>query len=174
MKEQGVNEREFKRIIKVLGKLSGDDLVPFLGDVGRRLISDFRMGFKSATAPDGSKWKPLKYREGQPLRDTGRLQSSITKRLDRTSKTLEIGTNVDYATTHQFGLGKVRIPQHTKLINHVFGKPLDAPKKVKVKAHTKNANIPARPFLGIERRQKSKIAAAFEQHIRNLTDGNAK
>jgi phage gpG-like protein len=58
-------------------------------------------GFATSTAPDGSGWKKLALRNGQPLRDTRRLQSSFTGTSN--SRGFKIGTNVMYAATHQDG-----------------------------------------------------------------------
>ena len=45
--------------------------------IGRALHADAKMRFRQGKAPDGTPWLPLKTRQGQPLRDTGRLQRSI-------------------------------------------------------------------------------------------------
>lgn len=165
------NEKEYRAILKAFKKLKEQQMKPFFDDVGRRLVNDFRMGFRLGLAPDGSKWKPLKHREGQPLRDTRRLQSSIT--FFASEKYVEIGTNVAYATAHQFGVTKQNVPEHIKLINQAFGKKLKFPVYATVKAHTKNPKIPARPFLGIEARQKKKIIKAFQVQISKILEGKA-
>lgn len=166
-----VNQAQLQQIEKVLKKMSTDNLRPFLADVGRRLVQDFKMGFRRSMAPDGSSWQGLKYREGQPLRLTRRLQDSIDHRVQ--GKTVEVGTNVKYGPTHQYGLDTIQVPEHTRIISKAFGKPLKFPVAATVKAHTKDANVPARPFLGIHQRQRSKIVKAFEAHIENLTNGKA-
>lgn len=166
------NEKEYKKIQKAFKKLQEQQMLPFFQEVGRRLVNDFKMGFRQGIAPNGEKWEPLKHREGQPLRDTGRLQRSISFKAGE--KQVEIGTNVAYAKAHQFGVTKQNVPEHTKLINQAFGKKLKFPVYANVKAHTKNPKIPARPFLGIETRQKKKIMQAFIATISKLLDEKAK
>jgi len=57
-------------------------------------------GFRSGSDPYGNSWKAV-HRNGQPLRDTGRLQRSIEGRGSKTRATT--GTNVCYAIVHQEG-----------------------------------------------------------------------
>lgn len=167
-----IDKADLAKIKKVMKKMTSDDMKSYMRSVGARLANDFRMGFRQSLAPDNTPWAPITYRDGQPLNDTGRLRQSITFKLG--NKAVEIGTNVDYAPVHQFGGGIIDVPAHTKLINQAFGKPLKYPVYVNVKAHKKKTNIKARPFLGIEKRQKDKIIKAFEKHIIGLTDGKAK
>jgi phage gpG-like protein len=74
---------------------------------------------------DTGSWKPLKYRVGKPLQDTGRLKNSI--RPTNTKDTAVVGTNLVYAATHNYGrdniqqrkflwLSKQIIEQITKII----------------------------------------------------------
>lgn len=87
------------------------------------------MAFQSGRDPWNAAWEPLspltlELRRGssaQPLLDTGRLAGSMTYRAD--DDQVDIGTNVIYAATHQFG----------RADNRMFGRGL--------------APIPARPFL---------------------------
>lgn len=167
-----IDESDFNKIQKLLSKLSNHNLQEFLVSVGRRLVNDFRMGFKLGVDPAGKKWAGITHREGQPLKDTGRLQRSIIARVS--GKSLEVGTNTVYAKTHQYGdAGSVTIPEHTKLINQAFGKKLKFPVFANVKSHTKQRNIKARPFLGIEQRQRDKIVLAFEHQIKQISNGQA-
>lgn len=59
-------------------------------------------GFQRGIAPNDSPWKKPAFRNGQPLRDTRRLQSSFTGASN--ARGFKIGTNVEYAVTHQDGL----------------------------------------------------------------------
>jgi phage virion morphogenesis protein len=92
--------------------------------IGRALHSDAMLNFRNSRAPDGAPWLPLKHRQGQPLRDTGRLQRSITWKSNH--DTAVIGTNVIYARAHNHGIpGK--LPQRqflgisSKQVNLVNG-----------------------------------------------------
>jgi phage gpG-like protein len=60
-----------------------------------------QMEFRQSKDPYGKPWAPLKLRKGKPLRDTGRLANSFSGR--PTSSGIKVGTNVRYATTHQYG-----------------------------------------------------------------------
>lgn len=168
-----VDESQLQKIKKILTKLGKDDMRKFFQLVGQRLVADFRMGFRMSIAPDGTPWAPITHREGKPLVDTGRLRSSIKAVVG--NKTLEVGTNLKYAQTHQYGdTSTVQVAEHTKIINQAFGKKLKTGVYVNVSSHSKQRNIKARPFLGVEARQKKKIVAAFQQHIGALTNGKAK
>lgn len=67
----------------------------------REALEQVDEGFATSRAPDDSPWAKLKFRSGQPLRDTRRLQSSFTG--ESNSRGFRIGTNVEYAVTHQEG-----------------------------------------------------------------------
>lgn len=74
-----------------------------LGETAQTLVVE---GFAESRAPDGTKWKELKFRDGQPLSDTGRLRNSfaIASALQSTAGSFTIGTNVEFAGVHQFGM----------------------------------------------------------------------
>lgn len=65
-----------------------------------------------------------------------------------TKTTLTYGTKVPYARAQEEGFsGTVQIPSHTRRITQAFGRQIE-PKTVQVSAHSKNMNLPARPYLG--------------------------
>lgn len=66
-------------------------------------ITELSLGFRESRNPYGEPWAPLKVRRGKPLIDTGRLRSSFTVSFTPTG--FRIGTNVDYAASHQYGTG---------------------------------------------------------------------
>jgi len=70
-------------------------------------------GFDRSITPYGVRWKNPKYRRGQPLRKTRRLESSI--RPSATGLDFGLVTNVIYAATHQWG--RDAIPQRMFLPN---------------------------------------------------------
>lgn len=143
------------------------DIKPFLKVVSQKLRSSYALGFKNSTDPDGNKWAPITHRQGQPLRDTGRLQRSLRAKVEGFK--IIIGTNVDYAKAQQFGSTEtVTVPAHVKLITQAFGKPLKFPVHANVKSHKKKQNIKARPFLGFGLKQKSVVNKAW---IRWIKDG---
>ena len=90
-------------------------------------------GFTRGVAPSGQAWAPLKTRSGQPLRDSGRLASSIT--LEQTALGFTLSTSVAYADVHQRGAtitAKKAKSLYSPALRVFFGKTV---------------TIPARPFL---------------------------
>lgn len=105
-----------------------------LNEIGMISTESTRMRFDDSRAPDGTKWKRLSretllrraggrkkaytkrgrlkkravrvMRRAKPLLDTGRLRNSITYQVIGDKK-VAIGTNVEYAATHQFGRGRI-------------------------------------------------------------------
>lgn len=88
---------------------------------------------------------------GQVLNvQTGRLRRSITQRVTEQGSTITgiVGTNVEYARTHELGFkGPVSVKAHLREIKKAWGKPLKAAKKIQVKPHTRQVELPARSFL---------------------------
>lgn len=124
------------------------DMSPLMSLIGRSLASRTQLGFRLGVDPYGEAWAPLKFRQGQPLRDTGRLQRSITSVAG--SDYVDVGTNVSYGLVHQFGAtieaGK---PPHISLGGYqTTGSPVllfRGPGGKTVAA--KKVVIPARPIL---------------------------
>jgi len=87
----------------------------------------------------------------QKLIDTGNLRSSIgykTRRVRGGGVRITIGSfGVPYAAIHEFGFrGTVDVASFTRTITQAFGKRI-TPTVVTVRAHQKNMDIPARPYL---------------------------
>ena len=102
--------------------------------VGNDLAELSRLNFVDGSDPYGTAWAHPIFRDGQPLRDTGRLMNSMTHRA--TAGGVAIGTNVEYAGTHQQGAT-------VKAKN----KPLLKFKTPAGWISKKAVTIPARPFL---------------------------
>lgn len=118
---------------------AASDMTPVYQTVGRVVLNRIRLCFKLGIDPWGSPWAKLKIRQGQPLRDTGRLNRSIVANADKTGVT--IGTNVQYAPTHQFGA--TIVPKRAKRL--VFPGPGGR------MIFAKKVAIPARPFLPLRK-----------------------
>lgn len=103
-----------------------------LAETARGLVD---LGFETGTDPGGGAWAPLSERDGQPLRDTRRLQSSFT--YETTPEGFEVGTNVEYAATHQFGA----------VIKPVNAKALAWKTRGGTKHFAQRVVIPKRPML---------------------------
>ena len=151
--------------------------------LAREVRSLVDLGFRSATAPDGTGWAPLKVRDGQPLRDTGRLQRSMTFR-DVTENGFRFGTNVSYAHFHQFGTNgrqaaSVRAQPVGKGGRFVSKKRAAASKRRSVSIRmlsfaAGSGKIPARPFLptgGLPTRWSASLQRAGTAYLRTITRG---
>lgn len=108
---------------------------PVYETIGRVLVNRIRLCFKLGVDPWGKPWAPLKFRKGQPLRDTGRLNRSIVSRIDGSGVT--VGTNVQYAPVHQFGATIAPKNKPWLVFPGPSGKLVFAKKVV----------VPARPFM---------------------------
>lgn len=123
-----------------------------LGIIGSVLVTEINESFVTAQDPWGNIWRPLKVRDGNPLRDTGRLKNSINYQLYQDY--VEIGTNLIYAPLHQFG-GTIT-PKKAKFLRFFAGgKPVFASK----------VYVPARPYLPINQAGQVFMPDAWEQSI---------
>jgi phage virion morphogenesis protein len=95
-----LHQQDLQQLLGVTARLREQRTL--MNRIGRAVHSDTMMRFRAGKAPDGTPWLALKTRQGQPLRDTGRLQRSITWESDASSAT--IGTNVVYARAHNVGV----------------------------------------------------------------------
>lgn len=133
-----VDDRLAVKKLALLDKVASDPQ-PIYATIGRVLVNRIRLCFKLGIDPWNNPWAALKIRKGQPLRDTGRLQRSITSRPDKEGVT--VGTNVFYAPVHQFG-ATITPKKAKRLVFPGPGGKLIFAKKVVV---------PARPFLPLRR-----------------------
>lgn len=84
------------------------DLRPLMTEIGADLKARVQLGFTDGLDPWGNPWERLRYREGQPLRDTGRLYNSINYQVAPDGLSVSIGPDDDTgqggkARMHQFG-----------------------------------------------------------------------
>jgi len=112
-------------------------LLPLHRAIGSSFLSRINLGFRRGVDPYGQSWAPVA-RAGQPLRDTGRLQRSLTTQASNSQAA--VGTNVIYAPVHQFG-ATIRPRVAPWLVFKVGGKWVK----------TKKVNIKPRPFMPIVR-----------------------
>jgi phage gpG-like protein len=123
-----------------------------LTQAGDTLIDLISLTFTDQEDPWGAAWAPLSplSRSGQALLDTGRMRNSIDKQIS--GNTLQVGTNVCYAMTHQFGAtvtaGK---PTGSNLCGYT---PKNAPRLAWSAGgaihFAKSVTIPARPFMPVQ------------------------
>jgi len=117
---------------------STSNLYQPMDEIGDALENNIALLFVDQQSPEGEPWKPLsdvtlqRRRQGagegsaRILQDTGILKNSMTHNADH--KSVEVGTAVEYAPTHQFGATKGQ---------YATGVPW--------------GDIPARPFIPEER-----------------------
>ena len=150
-----------KQLGKVADRIENKTLLKKAGAVVRESV---RTNFAAGGRPD--EWDELKHRKGQPLRDTGRLQNSITSRVS--GKVVYVGTNVKYAAVQQFGAAK---GSFGTVVAHVKGHDRTRNGKTyQVRPHTRRqkapwGTIPARPFLMVQEEDKVAIRAVLADYI---------
>lgn len=135
-----------REVIARIRQLQQTSVKPAMKVVGQKLTSKIQLGFRASATPWGAPWAPLKFRQGQPLRDTGRMQRSINWRIGGTDAQphVDVGTKItapggaSIAAVHQFGA--TIEPVHAKLLAFMAGGRVIFAKKVV---------IPARPFMPI-------------------------
>ena len=140
-----------------IGHRAGN-LRPALSAVGALVRESIRTNFAQGGRP--APWKAVKNRKGQPLRDTGRLMNSITRKV--TDSEVRVGTNAVYAAVQHFGAKKgsfgtfsQQVKPHQRLVRQAFGRELPFPVWATVGSHTRQArlpwgDIPARPFMMVQ------------------------
>jgi len=105
---------DWARFGLILHSLAKPDLSEPLKKIGEYMVAQTEERFTEEQGPDGKKWKPSRRAErtgGQTLTDTSRMRRSIDYAVDEKAGVVEVGTNVKYAPSHQFGMsGKKTIP----------------------------------------------------------------
>jgi phage gpG-like protein len=74
---------------------------PMAQRLGAAAIAEVRREFDEGRDPYGVAWKPPVLRQGEPLRDTGRLNNSFVAR--STADGFSVASNVRYLAVHQDG-----------------------------------------------------------------------
>ena len=139
---------------------------PALDEIGSYLVSSTIRRFELERGPDGTPWKKSRRAEresGQTLTDTGRLRASITHSV--AGDAVEVGTNVVYAAIHQFG-GKtkprtIRPRRKKALFWPGAGHPVAS-------VQHPGSDVPARPFLGVDDRDRPVIERIVVRHLEGL------
>jgi len=113
--------------------------------IGDAMVESTRQRFDEGTGPDGSPW-PISFRAqfegGKTLIDSAALQRSITH--IASADQVEVGTNMEYAATHQFGaeIDHEAINADTASIGLI---------------NSWTVTIPARPFIGLSDADEAEI-----------------
>ena len=143
-------DRTLSAALRNLLQATGDQL---LTDVGVELEGQIKDRFAERRAPDGRRWQPLspvtkRLRRGgggHILERSGELRESITHVLD--GDELQVGSNKVYAAVHQYG--------------HVFEQP----------TAFGTPEIPARPYLGLSKRDRGELVMLIEDFVREHSGG---
>lgn len=129
---------------------------PLLTSIGNEMVTSVSRRFETGTAPDGSRWPEslrVKMTGGLTLVENHRLWDSISDTGPQvSSRSVEIGTNVEYAAIHQFG-GVIRARRAKAL-------------RVPGIGFRKSVTIPARPYLGLSDTDERVIQDLTEDWLR--------
>lgn len=140
-----LNDQEILASLSALAT-AANRLEPALDEIGAAVQASISLNFSGQHDPDGNPWEPLsdvtlenrRGGSGQILRDTGRLNRSITYNVQ--AESVEIGSDVVYANMQQFGGKKTDFPW-------LWG------------------DIPPRPFVGVSEADKAEILAILSRHL---------
>lgn len=140
-----INDQEILAALSALAT-AANRLEPALDEIGGAVQASIQFNFSGQHDPDGNAWEPLsdatlenrRGGSGQILRDTGRLNRSIT--YNAQAESVEIGSDAVYANMQQFGGQKTDFPW-------LWG------------------DIPPRPFVGISEADKAHILAILSDHL---------
>jgi phage gpG-like protein len=165
-----INSRELERKLNALGgALSSKRLLLSIGnDLVEGVIAD---QFKDGRDPYGNAWKKLAFRNGQPLRDTGKLSASFMAKV-KGDKVI-IGTPVAYAPIHQKGMVITAKPNNPG--TNSIGKRYGA-NALKFKGgggkfiYAKKVTIPARPILPEEGKLPDSYRLSIDASIREAVN----
>lgn len=102
---------------------AGENLYPFLDEIGGQLVTETQDRFEDGVGPDGGAWEvsaAARQRGGKTLKESNQLVTGLTHQAN--GNELVWGSNEVYAAIHQFG-GET--------------------------GRNKSVTLPARPFLGL-------------------------
>lgn len=155
--EKGISIKITDNITKKLSELLAGIEKPekVLRAIGKLEKDQTQLRFSKGQSPSGKIWKKLAIRKGQPLLDTGRLRNSISFVVG--GRSLFVGTNVSYGKTHQ--LGATIKPKNKTFLAF---KPRGSGSFIFTK---KPVTIPARPFLGVNKRTNQNIINVMKKFL---------
>ena len=134
---------------RMVATLDGPRAQAVFDVIGQTLVTSTIDRFSRETGPDGAPWPPSRRAQeegGQTLTDKGILRNSITHVAG--PDYVDVGTNVLYAAIHQFG-GEIRPKSADALYIQRAGK---------IVAVVDSVTMPARPYLGIDDRDRDAIS----------------
>ncbi len=111
--------KELRGLIQSYSRIAARGFMEELATgMGARALELVHDGFERARDPYDRAWAPLKYRKGQPLRDTRRLEGSIRLSVNGRGG-FSLDTGLIYARTHN--KGRRPIPQRMFLPEEMPG-----------------------------------------------------
>lgn len=157
------------------------DFSPVSGAIATLLENSVRRNFREGGRPNT--WPASKRADGQAgygnesgqtLVDTARLMNSIVGIGDKDSA--QVGTNVDYAAAHNFGVDKEitqQVREHVRRITQAFGKPIEQT-AVQVKSHSRKRHmkLPQREFMLVQDEDWQDIHDVITIRLQKLIKGN--
>nr|WP_317357904.1 phage virion morphogenesis protein [uncultured Tyzzerella sp.] len=156
---------DIRKLTKTLKSLEDTNFSKINKNIAQSLRTSTLDRFKRQESPENKKWEKRKYGNSRKklLKNTGTLRNSIKSKADK--KVATVGTNLEYASTHQFGVKNRRIKaKNSKLLKFKIGNRWISTKEVTV-------NIPARPFLGISEEDKEEIKDILEYYVEKSIKG---
>ena len=132
---------------------AGHDLTPAMRDIGEYLVRSTKERFADETDPVGAPWAPLsehtkrrkRRNAGRVLTRDGHLGGTIAFQAGPTS--VEVGSPLIYAGTHQFGAEKGSFGSTAK------GRPIPW------------GDIPAREFLGLSEPDRDELTDILRDYL---------
>ncbi len=154
--------------------LAAADLTKPLKVIRLLLISSTKSNFAGSHDPDGGAWAPLKWRKGQPLRDTGMLMASLTAggvgSIDElTSKGLTYGSSLVYAAVQNYG-ATISLPERRRDRPWVF-KGRDGRTVFTRRLAARTFTVPARRFLGVTDALRARINDVLRKYVAGIVGG---
>jgi phage virion morphogenesis protein len=155
--EVRVDDAEIRR---ELGRLAARlaNLRPFYKNVGEELVQSTQERFNAQQDPEGHPWKKdlpgtwARKKTKRILRESGQLQDTIHYQAD--GDKVMIGSSKVYAAIHQFGGKTAAHTIRPKRKKALFWPGAAHPMK---SVRHPGSRIPARPFLGVSERDKTRI-----------------
>lgn len=149
-------DSDAEQLIRRLERIRGIDKAGVMNAVAEGLRTSTQERFRTETAPDGSRWKPsvrAVEKNRTTLTESAELKTHIYAKADASGAA--IGTNIEYAATHQFGAERTIRARNGKYLKFMIGDRWVYTPSVRI-------SIPARPFLGISRTDEEEIRELIE------------
>lgn len=153
-------EGDTEELLSKLKKISNTDTAGTIKAIAEGLRTSTVERFANEESPEGTKWKPsvrVSENGGKTLTKSAGLKTSIKSQSNNSG--LAVGTNLEYAATHQYGADRTIHARKVKNLKFKVGGRWVSTPSVRV-------SIPARPFLGISKDDDAEIKEIVEEIVR--------